>query len=393
MNLLHRPGLTAVLIALVSSMGNPVAVAQTQQEGHSSGIEGYVFDELTGTPIQQARVSLVDSLGRPVAAVATNAQGFFSLRTPGSGDYHLQTSGLGYHTEESGAFSLPPGRLLSVEIHLSPSPVPMDSVEVFGERRTLRVTEQLLQGTLRDAETGDPISQATVSLLKAFGSGPDEVQTVEEVTSDPGGFFSFITPLPGTYRLRGERMGYLTTNSPDLFLMTGDTILLDLFLGVDAFVMDPLVIRASARPWSNRYSLIGMESFFHRQSRFGNSGTGEFLTRDFLARQEGRLDTNRVLLSSVMSVRALNDGGGVILPHGCNPRYYLNNMEIVRGDPVHEPMMGADPSTPLSMGLNLEALFPPEALEAIEIYVSPTIPAEFSEGYPCGVIAFWTRRR
>jgi hypothetical protein len=93
-----------------------------------------------------------------------------------------------------------------------------------------------------------------------------------------------------------------------------------------------------------------------------------------------------------MSVRALNDGGGVILPHGCNPRYYLNNMEIVRGDPVHEPMMGADPSTPASFGLNLEALYPPEALEAIEVYVSPTIPAEFSEGYPCGVVSLWTRR-
>ncbi len=382
-----------LLLAVAALWGLWPNAARSQEELRSSRIHGHVFDDQTGTPVQQARVSLVNSNGKTVATVASNVEGYFSLRTPGPGSFRIRTSGLGYHAEESGEFSLPPGRLLTVEIKLAPSPVPMDSVEVVGERRSLRATEQLIQGTLRDFETGDPVSQATVSLLKVFGPGVDQVDQVKEVVSDHEGFFSFITPLPGTYRLRGERMGYHTTNSPDLFLMTGDTILLDLLLDVDAFIMDPLVIRASARPWADRYSLIGMESFFHRQSRFGNSGTGEFLTRDFLARHEGRLNTNRILLSSVMSVRALNDGGGVILPHGCNPRYYLNNMEIVRGDPSHEPMMGADPSTPLSHGLNLESLYPPEALEAIEIYVGPTIPAEFSEGYPCGVIALWTRRR
>jgi hypothetical protein len=382
-----------VLLAVVALWGLRPNVARSQQESHSSRIHGHVFDELTVTPVQQARVSLVDSNGETVATVASNVEGYFSLRTSGPGRFRIRTSGLGYRTEESGEFSLPPGRLLTVEIELAPSPVPMDSVEVVVERRSLRVTEQLIQGTLRDFETGDPVSQGTVSLLKVFGPGLNQVDPVEDVVSDHEGFFSFITPLPGTYRLRGERMGYLTTNSPDLFLMTGDTILLDLILGVDAFVMEPLVIRASARPWADRYNLMGMESFFHRQSRFGNSGIGEFLTRDFLARFDGRLNTNSLLLSSVMSVRGLNNSGGVILTQGCNPRYYLNNTEIVRGDPLHEPMLAVAPSTPLSQGLNIEGLYPPEALEAIEIYVAPTIPAEFSEGYPCGVIGLWTRRR
>jgi 5-hydroxyisourate hydrolase-like protein (transthyretin family) len=383
-----------VLALLLSALpGSGISTAAGQQEAGTSVLEGFVLDERLGTPIQQALIRLLDGQGEAVTMGVTNRDGWFALRTPGTGTFRLQSSALGYHAEESGEFSLPPGRVLSIEIRLEPSPVPLESMEVLGERRALRATEQLIQGTLLDAETGQPLAQARVSLLKAFGSGLEEVDLVEEVVSGRDGYFSFITPLPGTYRLRSERMGYLTTNSPDLFMMPGDTIFLDLLMGVDAFVMDPLVIRATARPWANRYSLLGMESFFHRQSRFGNSGTGEYITRDMLARHEGRMETNRILLSSAMSVRALNDGGGVILPHGCNPRYYLNNVEIVRGDGVHEPMMGADPSTPMSFGLNLEALYPPEALEAIEVYVSPTIPAEFSEGYPCGVVALWTRRR
>jgi hypothetical protein len=94
-----------------------------------------------------------------------------------------------------------------------------------------------------------------------------------------------------------------------------------------------------------------------------------------------------------MDVRAVNFEGGVVLRGGCNPRYYLDGVEIVRGDPVHRPMGGAQASTPTSQGFNPELSYPPETLEALEVYVSPSIPAEFSQGYPCGVVALWTRRR
>jgi len=384
---------STALVAISGLVAFPCLSLFGQERSLSSRIDGLLLDESTGLPIPQATIRLLDPLGQMIMASVTTQEGRFSLRTPGYGTFHLRSSALGYFSEESGEFSLPPGRIFAIEIRLAPSPLPMDSVVVAARRRPLRVTEQLIQGTLKDAITGDPVSQGSVSLLKAMGSGVDDVDLVEEVRTDRDGFFSFVTPLPGTYRLRGERMGYRTSKTQDLFLMPGDTLFLDLLMGVDAFVMDPLVVTASARPWGDRYSLMGMESFFHRQSRFGNSGSGTFLTRDSLAGYEGRLDTNRILLMSVRSVRALNDGGGVILPHGCNPRYYLNDVEIVRGDAVHEPMMGADPSTPMSWGMNLEAMYPPETLEAIEVYVSPTIPAEFSEGYPCGVVALWTRRR
>jgi hypothetical protein len=36
--------------------------------------------------------------------------------------------------------------------------------------------------------------------------------------------------------------------------------------------------------------------------------------------------------------------------------------------------------------------FGPGDLEAVEVYVSPQIPAEFLSGFPCGVVAYWSRR-
>jgi hypothetical protein len=34
----------------------------------------------------------------------------------------------------------------------------------------------------------------------------------------------------------------------------------------------------------------------------------------------------------------------------------------------------------------------PDQLEAVEVYVRPEIPAEFLQGWPCGVVALWYRR-
>jgi hypothetical protein len=52
--------------------------------------------------------------------------------------------------------------------------------------------------------------------------------------------------------------------------------------------------------------------------------------------------------------------------------YYLNGFPFPAGAPLWS--------------------YPPETLEAVEVYVRPTIPAEFLRGFPCGVVVYWTRR-
>jgi hypothetical protein len=57
---------------------------------------------------------------------------------------------------------------------------------------------------------------------------------------------------------------------------------------------------------------------------------------------------------------------------GCVPNYFLD------GEPIPKADVWA---------------ITPDMLEAVEVYVRPTIPAEFSRGRsPCGVVAYWSRR-
>jgi hypothetical protein len=390
-NRLH-PVPIALAVVLFSTAVSPAAA---QVDTLSARIQGILLDERTGGPVSAGLIRLMTTEGETVAAVESNAEGRFSLETPGPGEYRLRVERVGYQTKESGSFFLPPGYVLSVQIRLSPAPLPLDSVWVSARRRPLRPGEQLILGRLLDYESGEPIAQGSVSLMKAYGRGPDDVDLVEQVLSDDGGNFSLLSPIPGEYRLRGERIGYLTSESSNLLLMPGDSVVFDLYLSMDAILMDPITVRASARPWGNRYSLLGMESFFERLSRFGRSGMGGFLTRDSIVQYEGRTDTPQMLLASLMDVRSLDSAGVILrsagLPGGCLPTYFLDGTEVWRGTPAHQSMTG-NTAPPANQGANPALQYAPEHLEGVEVYVFPTVPAEFNRGFPCGVVSLWTRR-
>ena len=102
------------------------------------------------------------------------------------------------------------------------------------------------------------------------------------------------------------------------------------------------------------------------------AGTGTFLTRDSLARFETTGAGTAGMLGQFRGVR-YEGSGRVTMRDGCTPRYYVN---------------GA-PFTPMA-GMTIEQ-FPPAELEAVEIYVGTSVPAEFFGG-GCGVVVLWTRR-
>ena len=90
----------------------------------------------------------------------------------------------------------------------------------------------------------------------------------------------------------------------------GDSIGLEFYLSVDAVLLEPLVVTATARGLAARCALTGMEDF----------------------------------------------------------------------------------QVPTEM-INPMTAYPPELLEGVEVYVRPNIPAELLQGgWPCGVVALWTRR-
>jgi hypothetical protein len=159
--------------------------------------------------------------------------------------------------------------------------------------------------------------------------------------------------------------------------MLGDSIYLDFFLSVEAILLNPLVVRATARSMEDRYAPVGMEDFYERFSAYEGSAIAEFLTRDSIAAYEGLpITAGQMINEAMMMVNQYNIGsGGVTLRGGCIPQYWVN------GAPAQFFHQWA---------------LTPEDLEAVEIFEFPFLPPGLSrvEGgrLPCGVLSVWTRR-
>ncbi len=159
-----------------------------------------------------------------------------------------------------GPFTLQATDTLTVDFQLSPAPLLMDSILVSVRRRAqpLRPGEQFIYGRLLDDESGEPIPQGLLRLLAESGA------SAATTLSDDDGLFWLVSPAAGIYRLEAERIGYRTSMGPELYLMLGDTIGLDFYLSMEAILLNPLVVRATARPLEDRYDLTGMSGFLER---------------------------------------------------------------------------------------------------------------------------------
>jgi hypothetical protein len=159
-----------------------------------------------------------------------------------------------------------------------------------------------------------------------------------------------------------------------MHLMLGDTLRLEFILSEEAVILDPVLVTASARPVSDRYPMPGLESLFRRMALWGR--TGYFVNRSQLE-EYARFGYT---VSRVISEMALNK------PRGC------------RGETAvywDGAFLGVWESMPRHQGIRPDDVFPPAALEAIELYIAPQIPAELVGGvrFPCRVIAFWSIRQ
>jgi len=376
--------------AVVWDVAPPQAEAPRAPETQAFGaLNGRVLDALTGQPIPSATVALIGADSVALATSWTYSDGSFHLPVVNPGTFSVRAEQLSYRTGMSGPLAIGPGRTVEIDMRLTPAPLPMDSVLVSLREgiRPLQEGEQLLYGRLLDEETGGPIAGGFVSLL--FGR---RVVAVSKATGSDGEFW-LISPRAGTYGVQGERLGYRRSRSSPLYLMLGDSIGVDFYLSKKGVIPSPMTVTASRRPWSDRVDLKSMEDFLVRHRRLAPSGFGGFMTRDSIALWEGRVSSVSGMLQATMAsvrdvVRAHDmvsgdtDLAGAVIMYGerfsgglsqggCIPRYYLD------GAPV--PFI-------------LVSGFGPGDLEAVEVYVSPQIPAEFSSGFPCGVVAYWSRR-
>jgi len=373
-----------------------LAAAPCVSAQQASLVRGRVLDVDSRQPISAATVTIVDSSGTAISASMTDEAGSFLLAVLDAGTYRLRAERIGYRSAEQGPLELSVGDTVDVAIGMSPQPLLLDSILVSVRRagRQVRPVEQLLYGRLLDDSTHDPIAGGTVRLLTSSGS-----VATSAISSDDG-LFWIVSPRPGTYRLEGERIGYETAESPELKLMPGDSIGVDFYLSTQAVLLSPLVVTASRRPWGDRADLRSMESFFTRFSRYAPSGYGEFMTRDSIAEWENRAGSvGTMLLASMPEVLQVVPNSGLIPGGGADPSgSFLGGAVVLRNGRFRNGGALQDHCIPqyyldgVPVPYTVVSAMMPADLEGVELYMSPNIPSRFLTGWPCGVVAYWSRR-
>jgi hypothetical protein len=102
------------------------------------------------------------------------------------------------------------------------------------------VEEAILTGTIRDAERGEPVAGALVSLLGA-GSGLHR-----STLTGPSGRYTFELPEPGEWSIQVVRLGYAESESGRVVVEAGETRVLDLTIVTTPIELDPVRIDAEA---------------------------------------------------------------------------------------------------------------------------------------------------
>jgi hypothetical protein len=120
-----------VCLALYSLL---FALSQTVIVGHADAqtVQGRLYDAETGAPVINGTVVLKDSLGAVAGRTGSDEEGRFEFSVPRPGRYSLHAAGLGYRSAPSGQFTVEEGSELTVDLSLSPEPIPIPGFDVGG---------------------------------------------------------------------------------------------------------------------------------------------------------------------------------------------------------------------------------------------------------------------
>jgi hypothetical protein len=247
------------------------------------------------------------------------------------------------------------------------------------------LSSQLIRGNLLEEETDDPIDLATVELVNERG------RVVMGVLTNRAGYFRIEAPEPGKYTLRAQRIGYKTTDTPAMEMLSTDSMEVQFRISQNAVFLAPITVLATQRPWWERIASPVMWGFYDRRDRMARAGGGTFLDREQLEAYDGLPIT--AFLGTMPGVRVENNevGSYVILRGGrglirtCQPEYFVDGMRLSLRSPDSDDYSNGDV---------IDTVVSISGLEAIEIYDGASqMPAEFGGmAANCGVVALWTRR-
>ncbi len=266
------------------------------------------------------------------------------------------------------------------EVHIQPSSR-FVRVDLSLDRPRTVIASAVFTGTVSDS-LEHPIAGADISIPELGLSAQ----------SNDRGRFRIANVSPGEHRILVRRVGY---GAADTRLEFPANQTVDKRVILSRFVLlDSVVVTAGHRD-------VRLEEFEENRKL----GLGKFLTREDLAKAEGRTLSGVVeQLSGVKMVQGRGNGSWVASSRGirslrvfcyslegenfldCEPTHcyaqvYLDNLPLFRGRGDNAPVP------------NLNR-YPPELIEAIEYYASPAeTPAKYQTlNSACGVLVMHTRR-
>jgi hypothetical protein len=226
---------------------------------------------------------------------------------------------------------------------------------------------QTVSGTVTEAETGQPIEGAEISLVDTN----EDVQARTMTTAD--GRFAAAVPHPGRWILRVERVGYHALTSDPLDVNPAEWLLLQVTLDARAVPLEPIVVAARRSIYSP-----AVQRFYDRRDGAHRSGLGYFVVREEIERLNPFRPTD--LLRTAPGIRVVRGpagrGQGLRMSSGCIPAIYIDGMQINR----------------MSRNDSLDDYVTVMDIEGVEVYRGPSSQlANLHDPSGCGLVLVWTR--
>ena len=230
-------------------------------------------------------------------------------------------------------------------------------------------TAQTITGVVVEEGTGQPLPGTLLVLLDHRGDHRSET------IADDSGAFHIAVPGYGEYVIRGSLLGYAAMQSEPLRVGSGDELIVEVRMAIEALALEPLVVRSRGRGMGGQ-----LDGFYDRMDRGRRSGFGHFVSRHDVDRTNPLRSTD--LLRTIPGVRVVPGrggfGAGLRMSGGCVPAIYVDGTHVNRY-PVATT--------------SLDDFVPAIAIEGIEVYRGAASQVgSYHDPGGCGLVLVWTRR-
>jgi hypothetical protein len=225
-----------------------------------------------------------------------------------------------------------------------------------------RVEAQILVGHVIAEDTREPVAQAEIRIVGANGDP-------FTVTSDSAGRFQVRVSAPGSITVRITHIAYVPFQSGSIPIERGETVEMEIRLGLTVIPLDPLVVTA-------RRADLRLAGYYDRLEW---NAFGRFFTREQLDQFPFARVTD--LFRTLAGVQVVPIGSGTRsldtmrgATGRCLPAVYFDGVRIEQ-----------------SADFPIDDLLVPDFLEGVEVYSSIAgAPIEYADAN-CGVILLWSR--